>query len=95
MRVCAGFLITLFREGPAPWPSGGIPGGVAGVVSSELTKGYRCDSGIGCNFRDMVFAVRAWSNARSGCAEDGISRWYQQCEGRSQLAGWTGLSLTG
>ena len=44
-----------------------------GVVSSELTKGYRCDSGIGCNFRDMVFAVRAWSNARSGCAEDGIS----------------------
>ena len=77
----------------------GIPGGVAGVVSSELTKGYGCDSGIGCNFRDMVFTVRARSNARSGCAEDGISRWcgrrYQQCEGRSQLAGWTGLGLTG
>ena len=54
---------------------GGIPGGVAGVVSSELTNGYRCDSGVGCNFRDMVFAVRAWSNVRSDCAEDGISKW--------------------
>ena len=82
--VCRFLCIMLLREGCVPWPSRGIPGGVAGVVSSELTKGYWCDSGIGCNFRDMVFAVRAWSNALSGCAEDGIGRWcgrrYQQCE---------------
>ena len=64
--VCRFLLIMLLRERCVPWPSGGIPGGVAGVVSSELTKGYRSDSGIGCNFRDMVFAVRAWSNVRSG-----------------------------
>ena len=71
--MCRFLLIILLLEECVPWPSGEIPGCVAGVVSSELTKGYRCDSGIGCNFRDMVFAVRAWSNASADGAEDDIS----------------------
>ena len=50
----------------------GIPGGVAGDLTSKLTKGYRCDSGIGGNCRDMAFAVRAWSSALFGYAEGSI-----------------------
>ena len=64
----------LLHEGGVPWPSGGIPGGVAGDVSSELTKVFRSDSGVGRNYRDMMFVVRAWSCTPSGCMEDGISR---------------------
>ena len=63
-------------------PPGGIPGGVAGIVTDELTKGYRSVSGMDCALRDMAFAVRAEKKARSCGAEGGVSRW---CERRKEL----------
>ena len=69
----------------SPVDSGGRQTSIARTPSPRVSLRRIC-------FRACVYA-------RSGCAEDGISRWcgrrYQQCEGRSQLAGWTGLSLTG
>ena len=60
----------LLREGCVPWPSGEIPGGVAGVVSSELTMGYESVFAGDSAIRNVRFRLQDLLQARSdemGC----------------------------
>ena len=41
-------------------------------MTDKLTKVYRNDSGVCCNYGDMIIAVRAWGSALSVCMKDGI-----------------------